>query len=137
MVARAWEWLRRKKPLVDAFFALPVVAFTLPSLLGGTSGLGPVRYLLLSAGLIAPLVLRRTFPRAVFVAVVLVSGVQCLLGVIPVPANLAVLMVLYTITANYTFRWGSPRCWSSRRARSWPPSGIRVAPRTAGSRSSC
>lgn len=106
MVARAWEWLRRKKPLVDAFFALPVVAFTLPSLLGGTSGLGPVRYLLLSAGLIAPLVLRRTFPRAVFVAVVLVSGVQCLLGVIPVPANLAVLMVLYTITANYTFRWG-------------------------------
>ncbi|MEO3825398.1 sensor histidine kinase [Actinomadura sp. B10D3] len=106
MVARAWEWLRRRKLLVDGFFALPVVLFALPSMLSGTSGLGSVRYALLSAALIGPLVLRRTFPRAVFVAVVVVSGVQCLVGAIPVPANLAVLMGLYTVTANCTFRWG-------------------------------
>lgn len=106
MVASAWEWLRRKKPLVDAFFTLPVVFFTLPSLLGDAYGMSTATYLLFATGLIVPLVLRRTFPRTMFAVVALVSGVQCVLGVLPVPANLAVLMGLYTVTASCTFRWG-------------------------------
>jgi signal transduction histidine kinase len=106
MVASAWEWLRRKKPLVDAFFTLPVVFFTLPALLGDAYGMSAATYLLFATGLILPLVLRRTFPRTMFAVVALVSGVQCVLGVLPVPANLAVLMGLYTVTASCAFRWG-------------------------------
>jgi signal transduction histidine kinase len=106
MVASAWDWLRRKKPLVDAFFALPLLVLSLPSMVGGHYGIGAPGVALLTFGLLAPLVLRRTFPRAVFATVALVSGVQCLVGVEPVQANIAVLMGLYTVTAGNSFRWG-------------------------------
>ncbi|GGQ36266.1 signal transduction histidine kinase [Actinomadura coerulea] len=106
MVASAWEWLRDKKPLVDAFFALPVVFFSVPSLLVGPSGIGAGSYVLLTVALAGPLVLRRTFPRTVFAVVALVSFVQCVLGQIPVPANVSVLMGLYTVAAGCAFRWG-------------------------------
>ncbi|MGP4024447.1 sensor histidine kinase [Actinomadura sp. 3N407] len=106
MVASAWDWLRCKKPLVDAFFVLPILVFSLPSLLGSSYGIDKGWYVLLTAGLVGPLVLRRTFPRAVFATVALVSGVQCVLGVVPVQANSAVLMGLYTVTAGYSLRWG-------------------------------
>ena len=106
MVASAWEWLRGKKPLVDAFFALPVLFFSVPSLLVGPSGIGTGHYVLLTIALTGPLVLRRTFPRTVFAVIALVSCVQCVLGQIPVPANVAVLMGLYTVAAGCTFRWG-------------------------------
>ncbi|MEU8796272.1 sensor histidine kinase [Spirillospora sp. NPDC048819] len=106
MVASAWDWLRRKKPLVDAFFALPILFFALPSLLGNSYGIDDGWYVLLTIGLTGPLVLRRTFPRAVFAAVALISFVQCVLGVAPVQANIAVLMGLYTVTAGFSLRWG-------------------------------
>ncbi|WP_141580211.1 sensor histidine kinase [Actinomadura sp. WMMA1423] len=106
MVASAWEWLRGKKPLVDAFFALAVLFFSLPTLLAGPAQIGAGYYLLLTLLLTGPLVLRRTFPRTVFGFVALVSFVQCVLGAMPIPANVAVLMGLYTVTAGCTFRWG-------------------------------
>ncbi|MFG2087936.1 MULTISPECIES: sensor histidine kinase [unclassified Spirillospora] len=106
MVASAWDWLRRKKPLVDAFFALPLLIVALPSLLGNSYGIDERWYVLLTIGLTGPLILRRTFPRAVFATVALISCVQCLLGVVPVQANMAVLMGLYTVTAGYSLRWG-------------------------------
>ncbi|TDD66321.1 sensor histidine kinase [Actinomadura darangshiensis] len=106
MVASTWEWLRRKKPLVDAFFALPVLLMSLPSLLNDAYGIEKWQLGLLTVVLTGPLVLRRTYPRTVFAAVVAISGVQCLLGVIPVPANVAVLAGLYTVTAGRTVRWG-------------------------------
>ncbi|TDC81500.1 histidine kinase [Actinomadura sp. 7K507] len=106
MVAGAWDWLRRKKSLVDAFFAFPVLLFSVPALFGGAYGFERGEYALLVAGLTGPLVLRRTFPRTVFATVALISGVQCVLDLPPVPANLAVLMGLYTVTAGHSFRWG-------------------------------
>lgn len=106
MVASTWDWLRRKKPLVDAFFALPILFFALPSLLGNSYGIDDGWYVLLTIGLTGPLVLRRTYPRAVFATVALISFVQCVLGVVPVQANIAVLMGLYTVTAGYSLRWG-------------------------------
>ena len=106
MAASAWEWLRGEKPLVDAFFTLPILLFALPSLLGGMYGIDKRWYVLLTIALTGPLVLRRTFPRAVFATVALISGVQCALGVVAVQANIAVLMGLYTVTAGYSFRWG-------------------------------
>ena len=106
MVVRVWEWLRGKKPLVDAFFTLPVVFLSIPDLLSGSLGVSNGTFALLMLALIPPLVLRRTFPRTVFAFVALVSFVQCLLGIFPVPGNIAVLMGLYTVTAGYSFRWG-------------------------------
>ncbi|MFB4298035.1 sensor histidine kinase [Actinomadura sp. NTSP31] len=105
MVGSFWEWLRGKKALVDAFFAAPVLLASLPALLDGHQAMsGPV-YLALTVGLVAPLVLRRTFPRTVFAVVALISGVQCAAGAVPVVANVAVLMGLYTVAAGCAFRW--------------------------------
>lgn len=106
MVANGWEWLRRKKPLVDAFFAAPVLLLSLPSLLGGTYGLNKYVFVTVTVALTAPLILRRTFPRAVFAVVALTSFVQCVTGAYPVPANVAVLIGVYTVTAGGSFRWG-------------------------------
>jgi signal transduction histidine kinase len=106
MVARAWEWLRGRKPLVDAFFVLPVALLALPSLLAGSGQIRTAPHVLLTVLLTVPLVLRRTFPRTVFAFVALVSCVQCVLGAVPVPANIAVLMGLYTVAAGCAFRWG-------------------------------
>ena len=106
MVASVWEWLRRKKPLVDAFFALPILLIAVPSVLGGSYGITAQRYVLLTVLLTGPLVLRRTYPRTVLAVVALVSFVQCLAGVPPVQANIAVLMGIYTVAAGSSFRWG-------------------------------
>ncbi|XRQ06529.1 sensor histidine kinase [Actinomadura welshii] len=106
MVASAWDWLRRKKPLVDALFAAPLLFLSVPAMWGDPYGMGNGPYALLSLALIAPLVLRRTFPRAVFATVALVSAAQCVLSKELVPGNIAVLMGLYAVAANCTFRWG-------------------------------
>ncbi|MFI0371997.1 sensor histidine kinase [Actinomadura sp. 1N219] len=113
MVVRAWDWLRGRKPLVDAFFAAPLLFFSLPGLVGDSYGVGRGTYALMAVVLTAPLVLRRTFPRAVFAGVALISFVQCVLNVIPVPANVAVLMGLYTVAAGCSFRWGLAAVLSS------------------------
>ncbi|HEY8481430.1 MAG TPA: sensor histidine kinase [Spirillospora sp.] len=106
MVASAWEWLRQKKPLVDAFFASPLLLVSIPWIAIGGQQLGTWRATLLTIGLLGPLVLRRTFPRAVLATVALVSAVQCAMGVPPTAGNIAVLMGIYTVTANCSFRWG-------------------------------
>ncbi|CNE01693.1 integral membrane sensor signal transduction histidine kinase [Mycobacterium tuberculosis] len=106
MVASVWEWLRRKKPLVDAFFAAPILFLAIPSLLGGTYGMGAVPYGLLTVLLVGPLFLRRTYPRTVLAVVALVSFVQCVAGLQLVQGNIAVLMAIYTVTAGFSIRWG-------------------------------
>ncbi|MEU9019889.1 sensor histidine kinase [Actinomadura sp. NPDC048394] len=106
MVGTFWDWLRGRKPLVDAFFATPVVLLSLPAWLGDAQAVPRLEYLALTAGLVAPLVLRRTFPRTVFAVVALICCVQCVAGVVPIPANMAVLMGLYTVAAGFSFRWG-------------------------------
>lgn len=106
MVASVWEWLRRKKPLVDAFFALPILLIAIPSLLGGTYGMGVLPFGLLTVLLTGPLVLRRTYPRTVLAVIALVSFVQCVAGLQLVQANIAVLMAIYTVTAGFSIRWG-------------------------------
>jgi signal transduction histidine kinase len=106
MVGRFWDWLRGRKPLVDAFFAAPIVLLSLPAWLGGTEAVPRLEYLVLTVGLVAPLVMRRTFPRTVFAVVALISCVQCVADVAPIPANTAVLMGLYTVAADFAFRWG-------------------------------
>ncbi|TDD82945.1 sensor histidine kinase [Actinomadura rubrisoli] len=106
MVGRFWDWLSGKTPLVDAFFAAPVLFLALPSMLGQGVGMGAAKYGLLTFLLLGPLVLRRTYPRTVFAVVSIVSCVQCVLNIVPVPGNIAILMGLYTVTADFAFRWG-------------------------------
>ena len=106
MVASVWEWLRGKKPLVDAFFAAPIMVLSVPTMLGGAYGMGVRWYGLMTVLLTVPLVLRRTYPRSVFAVVALVSFFQCLAGIEPVQANIAVLMGIYTVSACLPFRWG-------------------------------
>lgn len=107
MVGTFWEWLRGKRLLVDAFFTVPVLFLSIPGMLiGGNPHRGPGTYLVLTILLLVPLVLRRTFPRTVFAVVALISCVQCTIGAFMVLANVAVLMGLYTVAADRTFRWG-------------------------------
>jgi signal transduction histidine kinase len=106
MVGRFWDWLRGRKPLVDAFFAAPIVLISLPAWLGDAQAVPRLEYLALTVGLVAPLVMRRTFPRTVFAVVALICCAQCIAGIVPIPANMAVLMGLYTVAADLTFRWG-------------------------------
>ena len=106
MVASVWEWLRRKKPLVDAFFAAPILFLAVPSVLGGTYGMGVLPYVLLTVLLTGPLFFRRTYPRTVLAVVALVSFVQCVAGLQLVQANVAVPMAIYTVTAGFSIRWG-------------------------------
>ncbi|GLZ15367.1 two-component sensor histidine kinase [Actinomadura sp. NBRC 104425] len=106
MVGGAWDWVRRKRPLVDCFFASPLLLMTVPGIYGGRGGIGPWEGAALIAGLLGPMALRRTLPRTTFAAVALVSFVQWAAGLNVVPANAAVLMGLYTVAAGPSFRWG-------------------------------
>jgi len=104
MVGRFSEWLRGKKPLVDAFLVGSMVFLSFPVLLN--RGSGQTGIWLVTAGLLGPLILRRMFPRTVFAVVALVSFFQCVLGFDLAPANIAILIGLYTVAAGCTFRWG-------------------------------
>ncbi|WP_344887599.1 sensor histidine kinase [Actinomadura meridiana] len=106
MVVKAWDWLRRRKPLVDAFFVAPIMLFSITELWSDAFDIGRGAFFAVTVGLTGPMILRRTYPRTMFAAVAMVSCVQCLLSVNPVPANMTVLMGLYTVTAGYSFRWG-------------------------------
>ncbi|MBT2207591.1 MULTISPECIES: sensor histidine kinase [Actinomadura] len=106
MAPRFWEWLRGRKPLVDAFLVAPVLVLVFPVLLGNGPDLSGNRYVAVTAALLVPMVLRRTFPRTVFAVVAAVSFVQWALHIPVLPANIAILMGIYTVTAGCAFRWG-------------------------------
>ncbi|XVQ10417.1 sensor histidine kinase [Spirillospora sp. CA-255316] len=115
MVGRLRAWWRRarpvvdalrSRPLVDAFLAAPLALWSLTGLLGDTYSMPKPAYFAWCAGLLGPLVLRRTYPRVTFTIVCLVSFGQVVVEVVPIPANMAVLMGLYTIAAGASIRWG-------------------------------
>ncbi|MFC5753873.1 sensor histidine kinase [Actinomadura rugatobispora] len=96
----------RSRPLVDAFLAAPLAFYSLSGLVFDTTAMPKPEYVVWCAGLLAPLVLRRTYPRAAFAFICLVSFAQVVVKVIPMTPNLALLMGLYTIAAGPSFRWG-------------------------------
>ncbi|MFB4320141.1 sensor histidine kinase [Actinomadura sp. 21ATH] len=104
MVVRSWNWMRRKRPLVDAFYAVPLALMSLLGA-GGAWDMSRPAYLGLSGVLLLPLVLRRTYPRAVFAVIALVSFGQVLVDQPPITANLALLPALYTVAAASSRRW--------------------------------
>ncbi|KAB2350815.1 sensor histidine kinase [Actinomadura rudentiformis] len=104
MLGRLWDWWRTKKPLVDAAFMAPLLLMSALIIWNG-SGF-PVPDIALVLALCLPLVLRRTYPRAVFATVALSSFFQCVAGVDLLPANIAVLMGIYTLAADQPRIWG-------------------------------
>ncbi|RAY15353.1 sensor histidine kinase [Actinomadura craniellae] len=118
MVRRAWEWWRGQRILVDFAFMLPLLGISLlmipqitgPSPLGEPAPGMPTppnewACLALTLMLCLPLALRRRWPRGVFAFVALVSFVQWLVGIQALPANLAVLVAMYTMAAELSLRW--------------------------------
>jgi signal transduction histidine kinase len=113
MVRRAWAWWRARKALVDLVFAAPLLLMSILSgpaythqPQGSPMDAVPVPvYVALVAGLLLPLAVRRRWPVQVCLWIGAVSFVQWLFGHAVIPANLAVLVAIYTVAANCTFRW--------------------------------
>jgi signal transduction histidine kinase len=73
--------------------------------LGSGTPLDLAGYLTLSAVLIAPLLWQRRWPLGAFAGVALVSFGQWLLGISALPANLAVLVALWSVAYHRAFGW--------------------------------
>jgi signal transduction histidine kinase len=93
-----YAWLRRNPRLVDGALALLLV---FPG--AGIPKLGIVRLLItlpFVAGMAVPVVFRRAYPVEAFAAVIAVGALQVLLLRRPAGADLAVLVMLYTLAAS-------------------------------------
>ncbi|MEU8177013.1 sensor histidine kinase [Microbispora hainanensis] len=112
MFGRLRAWTRRHSKLVDSLTVSPLALLSLITLelfsrasALGSREVGVPWLLLLSAALIVPLTWRRDHPREVFAVVAAVSFVQWLLGVLVLPANVAVLIALYNVVSRSTLLW--------------------------------
>jgi signal transduction histidine kinase len=93
-----YAWLRRNPRLVDGALALLLI---FPG--AGIPKLGIVRLLLtlpFVAGMAVPVVFRRAYPVEAFTVVIAVGALQVLLLLRPAGADLAVLVMLYTLAAS-------------------------------------
>ncbi|WP_455566451.1 sensor histidine kinase [Nonomuraea spiralis] len=112
MFGRVRAWSRRHGGLVSVLRVAPLALLSLllaipyaslnPS--EGSRYLGVAGYIALSALLLLPL-LWRSRPLAAFAVVSLVSFGQWLAHVDPMPANLAVMVALWTVASECAFRW--------------------------------
>ncbi|MFG1942413.1 sensor histidine kinase [Nonomuraea sp. NPDC048826] len=111
MFGRVRAWSARRGKLVDALRVAPLVVLCLlpmvpyvyhePSALGGFLP----GYAGLTAALLAPLLVWWRRPVAAFAGVALVSFGQWVAGVDVLPANLAVLVALWSVASRRAFRW--------------------------------
>ncbi|WP_327086938.1 sensor histidine kinase [Nonomuraea sp. NBC_01738] len=113
MFGKVRAWSTRHGKLVDALWVSPLLALCLlmaipysqidPATPGFVITMGG--YYALSAVLLAPLLWRGKRPVVVFAVISLVSFVQWLAGVDPLPANIAVLVALYAVAFRSRFPW--------------------------------
>jgi len=100
-----YAWLRRHPKLVDGPLALLVLGF----------GLSPypswVRHpalVFIIVALAVPIVFRRQYPTAAFAAAVAVGAVQVTVSRWPTPADVSILILLYTLTVCRPRRTSAP-----------------------------
>ncbi|NUR82723.1 MAG: sensor histidine kinase [Nonomuraea sp.] len=93
-----------------AFCLFMIIPYSNPDFRNPGSYLGVGGYLLLTAGLLVPLLWRRIRPRTVFAIIAMVSFVQWLAKVDPLPANVAVLVALWSVACRATFPWALAAC---------------------------
>ncbi|MEO3858886.1 sensor histidine kinase [Acrocarpospora sp. B8E8] len=113
MFGRLRAWGRRHRAVVDLVTIAPLVLFCLAAvpeyvndpLMAPSVRLGVPGAIALSVMLLGPLAWRRNYPRAVFAAVAGISLVQWLVGIEPLPANLAVLVGMYGVAARCRLEW--------------------------------
>ncbi len=111
---RLWVWWRRRKPLVNLAFVSPLLVLVVVSMpdfsvhhpLSAFYRVDDLYFLTLNLVLTVPLIWRRTWPRAVFGFIALVAFCQWVAQVPIVPGDITVLIALYTVAAECTFRWG-------------------------------
>ncbi len=117
MFGRLRAWGRRHGRIVGALTVSPLVALCLSSLpYYADGGNAPGRHpepgywaaVLLLVALFVPLWWRRERPREVFCVVALVCFGQWAAHIEPMPANLAVLVAMYTVAARCRLRWAVP-----------------------------
>ena len=108
-VAVLYAWVRRHPRLVDGVLAAALLL----------AGIGPVvakgNLLLVPVllGLAVPVVFRRANPIGSYATAVVAGGIQVALGLRPVPTDLAILILLYTLAAYCSRRvsvWGLAVC---------------------------
>jgi signal transduction histidine kinase len=99
-VSALYAWLRRHPRLVDGVLALAL------SFGGLAEALSLRRYALIpvTLALTVPVVFRRTHPVGAFTTVIVVGALQVVLGLRPSPADLSIVVLLYTLAAYTTRR---------------------------------
>ncbi|NUP00018.1 MAG: sensor histidine kinase [Nonomuraea sp.] len=112
MFGRVRAWTRRHGGLVSVLRVAPLAVFCMSLVIpyasmdpvDGSRYLGVAGYLALSALLLAPLAWRNR-PLAAYAVISLVCFGQWLADVDPLPANLALLVALWTVASERSFRW--------------------------------
>ncbi|MFC7383428.1 sensor histidine kinase [Sphaerisporangium rhizosphaerae] len=113
MFGRLRAWGSGKGKLVDVLFVAPLLLLCLAAAGNiangshppGAHGLNYLEYTAMSAALLVPLLWRRSHPVPVFAIIALVSFFQWLAPVQPLPANIAVLVALYSVVSGCVLRW--------------------------------
>lgn len=108
MFARIWTWLERHPRVADAIVAAPLLIFGLVTVyLDRNNPIWTVPWpVLVGLSLVAclPLFVRRRFPVPVFVAVAACAAVQVPFKIV-LPADIAVLIALYSVAVRCAWRW--------------------------------
>ncbi|MDH2430030.1 histidine kinase [Sphaerisporangium sp. TRM90804] len=115
MFGRVRAWATRFRRLVDVLLLGPVVLVCLLSAerYGDRSGAAPpgaldfdlLRYIMVSAALLVPLLWWRRRPLHTFAVVAGVSFVQWAADIQIIPASVAILYALYSVAAHLSLRW--------------------------------
>jgi signal transduction histidine kinase len=95
-----YAWLSRHPRLVDGALAAPLA---LSSVLGGLF-LHHLSWILVTIVMTVAIIVRRSLPTEAFVTAIVVGAVQVILGLQPVPSDLAIVVLLYTLAAYTTRR---------------------------------
>jgi signal transduction histidine kinase len=101
-------WGSRHRGLIDGLAIAPLALLCVvaaPDYSRPAPPLGIPGYLALSAALLAPLIWRRALPVRMFALIALLSFLQWLVAIQPIPANLAVVVAMYGVAARRELRW--------------------------------
>jgi signal transduction histidine kinase len=100
-VAALYAWLRRHPGLVDGVLAFLLVFVGLAFIGLGSANAGPGRgvALLFNVALVVPVVFRRKYPVGAFAVATVIGAAQVLTTSRPSPADLAIVILLYTLAA--------------------------------------
>ncbi|MFC6082280.1 sensor histidine kinase [Sphaerisporangium aureirubrum] len=111
MFGRVRAWGSRHRRLVDFLAIVPLAFLTLSTapafVRTGAPGmpLNLFGYLLLSGALLVPLMWRRTQPVRAFAVIALICFLQWCAGMEPIPADLAVIVAMYSVASLCVLRW--------------------------------